>query len=78
MEAGGQNGEIFPRRLADRFILSGSIFVPKGMIVALEISLQYISLHTDRHTGIDIRQQDNADSFIINLRKKIYEGNSET
>jgi hypothetical protein len=34
MAAEGQNGGIVRRRLADRFLLSRGIFVPKGMFVA--------------------------------------------
>jgi hypothetical protein len=61
MAAGGQNGGIFPRRLADRFILSRGIFVPKGMFVAFVISSRYISLHpnikqTSGHQSIALRR----------------------
>jgi hypothetical protein len=47
MAAGGQNGGLFRHRLADRFMLSRGIFVPKGIFVALVVSSQYISLHPD-------------------------------
>jgi hypothetical protein len=52
MAAYGQNGEVFRRRLADRFILSRGIFVPKGMFVAFVVLSQYISLHPYIHTDI--------------------------
>jgi hypothetical protein len=38
MADGGQNGGIFRRRLADRFILPRGIFVTKGMFVAFIVS----------------------------------------
>jgi hypothetical protein len=47
MAAGGQNGGISRCRLADRFLFSRGIFVPKGMFVAFVVSSQYISLHPD-------------------------------
>jgi hypothetical protein len=52
MAAGGQNGGIFRCRLADQFLLSRGLFVPKGMFVAFVVSSQYISLHPDRQTDI--------------------------
>jgi hypothetical protein len=52
MAAAGQNGGIFRCHLADRFLLSRCIFVPKGMFVAFVVSSQYISLHPYRHTYI--------------------------
>jgi hypothetical protein len=39
-------------KMADRFLLSRDIFMPKGMFVAFVISSQYISLHTYRRTDI--------------------------
>jgi hypothetical protein len=42
----------YRRHLADRFILSIGIFLPKGMFVAFVVSSQYISLQPDRHTYI--------------------------
>jgi hypothetical protein len=57
MAASSQNGGIFWCCLADRFLLSRGIFVPKGMFVAFVVSSQYISLHPDRqtyrHTSVD-------------------------
>jgi hypothetical protein len=53
MAAGGQNSRICRRRLADRFLLSRGILVPKGMFVAFVVSSQYISLHPDRHPSVD-------------------------
>jgi hypothetical protein len=47
MAAGGQNGGIFRRRLADLFLFSRGVFVARGMFVAFVVSSQYILLHTD-------------------------------
>jgi hypothetical protein len=52
MAAGGQNDGFFRRRFADRFLLSGGIFVPKGMFVAFVVSSQIILLHTYIHPSI--------------------------
>jgi hypothetical protein len=38
-------GGIFRRRLANRFLFSRGMFMPKGMFVAFVVLSQYISLH---------------------------------
>jgi hypothetical protein len=63
MVAGGKDGGIFLCHLADRFLLSQGIFVPKEMIVAFVVPSQYILLFTYIHT------LHHADSFLMNLRK---------
>jgi hypothetical protein len=52
MAAGGQNGGIFQCHLADRFLLSRGIFLSRGMFVALVVSSQCISFHTNIHTDM--------------------------
>jgi hypothetical protein len=52
MAAGGQDGGIFRRRLANRFMLSRGIFVPRGMFVAFVVSPLDISLYPDIQTDI--------------------------
>jgi hypothetical protein len=49
MAAGGQVGEVFRRRLSNRFIWSRGTFVPNGKF-AFVASSQYISLQTDIQT----------------------------
>jgi hypothetical protein len=56
MAADHQNGGMFRHRLADRFLLSRGISVPKGMLVAFVVSSQYILLHPYRHPSIALRK----------------------
>jgi hypothetical protein len=52
MADSGQNGGIFPRCLADQFLLLRGISVPNGMFLAYVVLSQYILLHPYRHPSI--------------------------